>query len=191
MELKRINPTKLLWIDLEMTGLDPRVDRIVEVAAIVTDWQFTELDTLETGVAQDVHEAEQLMNRVSIFQDRPDLKKEFLTCAKNGIPEAEAEDRLLQVIDKHFAPGEPVLLAGNSIHTDRQFIRTWWPRLEKRLHYRMLDVSAWKVVMIGRYGVEYKKSETHRALADIRESIAELQDYLKVLSSTPREQDHA
>ena len=76
---------------------------------------------------------------------------------------------------------EPALLAGNSIHMDRQFIRHWWPNVEKRLHYRMLDVSAWKVVMIGKYGIEYEKLEKHRALDDIRESIDELEFYLTKL----------
>ncbi|HEV2412385.1 MAG TPA: oligoribonuclease [Candidatus Saccharimonadales bacterium] len=179
MDLKRITPTKLLWIDLEMTGLNPAVDRIVEVAAIITDWQFKEFDSLETSVAQNVEEADRLM-RGPLFRARPELKKQLLNCAETGIPETEAEKKLLALINKHYGDG-PALLAGNSIHTDRQFIRQWWPQFESRLHYRMLDVSAWKVVMIGRFGMEYKKKENHRALADIRESIAELEYYLREL----------
>jgi oligoribonuclease len=84
-----------------------------------------------------------------------------------------------EFINKHFDQDEPALLAGNSIHCDRGFIRHWWPNVEKRLHYRMLDVSAWKVVMIGKYGVEYTKLEKHRALDDILESIDEMKFYLE------------
>ena len=71
------------------------------------------------------------------------------------------------------------MLAGNSIHQDRRFIDHWWPQLAQRLHYRMLDVSAWKVVMEGKYGKKFAKPEDHRALEDIRGSIMELRYYLQ------------
>ena len=183
MDLKRVTPNHLLWVDLEMTGLDAAIDRIVEVGAIVTDWQFKELDSWETGIAHDTAEVAELMARSPFYDTHPELKRDLLGSVKTGLPEKEVEEKLLALVDKHFTPGEPVLLAGNSIHTDRQFIRHWWPQLEERLHYRMLDVSAWKVVMIGRYDLEYKKKEAHRALGDIRESIAELEYYLQVLPS--------
>jgi oligoribonuclease len=175
---KRITPTKLLWIDLEMTGLDPQKDRIVEVAAIVTDWNFMELDVLETGVRQDEETVRALFAANPFAVGRPNETAELVQVSLAGRPEQEVEAMLLHMVDQHFEPGEPVLLAGNSIHCDRGFIKQWWPNLEKRLHYRMLDVSAWKVVMQGKYGVEYKKAEAHRALGDIRESIGELQSYL-------------
>ena len=177
-DLKRITPDKLLWLDLEMTGLNPQKDRIVEVAAIVTDWQFNELETFERGVAHDVTEIRALLDANPWFKDFPDHKTEFLDVAAKGTTEHEVEKQLVELIDRHFAADMPALLAGNSIHTDRRFITQWWPKMEARLHYRMLDVSAWKVVMIGRYDIEFPKRETHRALADIRESIAELKFYL-------------
>lgn len=80
-------------------------------------------------------------------------------------------------MDEHFEDG-PVLLAGNSIHQDRKFIDRWWPKFSRRLHYRMLDVSAWKVVMEGKYKKKFAKPENHRALEDIRGSIEELRYYL-------------
>jgi len=175
---KRITPTKLLWIDLEMTGLDPQNDRIVELAAIVTDWNFMELDVFETGVHQEEETIRSLFAANPWSVSRPQETAEEIQVSLSGRPEPEVEAMLLRMIDKHFEVGEPVLLAGNSIHCDRGFIKQWMPNLEKRLHYRMLDVSAWKVVMQGKYGVEYQKAEAHRALGDIRESIAELQSYL-------------
>ena len=88
------------------------------------------------------------------------------------------ENELLEFIEKHFDKDAPVLLAGNSIHQDRKFIANEWTRLDKRLHYRMLDVSAWKVVFEGKYGKKFAKPEQHRALGDIRGSIEELKYYL-------------
>ena len=88
------------------------------------------------------------------------------------------ENELLEFLDKNFAKGERVLLAGNSIHQDRKFIEREWPSLNARLHYRMLDVSAWKVVFEGKYKKRFTKPEAHRALDDIQGSIEELQYYL-------------
>jgi oligoribonuclease len=73
------------------------------------------------------------------------------------------------------------VLAGNSIHNDRKFIERWWPGLDLKLHYRMLDVSSLKIFMQGRHGVEFEKREVHRAFDDIQASIAELQYYLEWL----------
>jgi oligoribonuclease len=88
------------------------------------------------------------------------------------------ERELLAFIDEHFDSEKPVILAGNSIHQDRKFIDNEWPRLSKKLHYRMLDVSAWKLVFEGKYRKKFAKPENHRALDDIRGSIEELQYYL-------------
>ena len=171
-------PTKMLWIDLEMTGLDPQQDRIVEVAAIITDWNFNELDALEAGVQQDEEVIRHRFAANPWAAARPQETLELVQTSLDGHPEAEVETKLLYMLGRHFEPGEPVLLAGNSIHMDRKFIQQWWPNLDKRLHYRMLDVSAWKVVMRGKYGIEFPKAEAHRALGDVRESIAELKAYL-------------
>ena len=81
----------------------------------------------------------------------------------------------------HFEKDIPVILAGNSIHQDRRFIVNEWLRLDERLHYRMLDVSAWKIIFDAKYGIKFAKPEAHRAIDDIRGSIEELQYYLKKL----------
>lgn len=168
----------LLWIDLEMTGLDPVEDRILEVAAIATDWDFKEIARYEA-----VKKAgPQLMKRrmVGEFWEKYAAVRDALMAqnetGKNG---RTVENELLAFIDEHFEADEPVLLAGNSIHQDRKFIEREWPRLNARLHYRMLDVSAWKVVFGGKYKKKFAKPEAHRALEDIRGSIQELQYYLK------------
>lgn len=178
IDQKHTTPSVILWLDLEMTGLDPNKDRIVEAAAIVTDWTFTELGSLDYGVKQDESELKMLFAANPWAQSRPAETRAELEYSLAGLPEAEVEAKILALIDKHVSPDELVLLGGNSIHCDRGFIKKYWPRLERRLHYRMLDVSAWKVVMQGRYGVVFTKKEAHRALGDIRESIDELKSYL-------------
>lgn len=178
-DLKHITPSKLLWLDMEMTGLRPDKDRIVEVAIIITDWDFQEMARFESGVGQDRTLLETLFSQNLWTMGRPKETRELIELSARSKPEKEVEAEVIALVDTFFAPDEPVLLAGNSIHQDRQFIRAWWPHLEKRLHYRMLDVSAWKVVMQGKYGIEYKKQEKHRALGDIQESIEELRSYLE------------
>ncbi len=179
VDQKHTTPSKILWIDLEMTGLNPQKDRITEVAAIVTGWDFKPLGSLDYGVKQDESTLRQLYAANAWAQTRPAETEVEIQHSLKGIPEAQAETEILALLDKHAVPGELVLLAGNSIHCDRGFIKQYWPKLGARLHYRMLDVSAWKVVMQGKYGVTYTKKEAHRALDDIRESIEELESYLQ------------
>lgn len=168
---------KILWIDLEMTGLDPIDDRILEVAAIATDWDFNEIAVYEA--VKKVGPSLVKKRMVGEFWDkysdvRDDLVKQNLD-GKNG---RIVENELLDFIAEHFDDNKPVLLAGNSIHQDRKFIDNEWNRLATKLHYRMLDVSAWKVVFDGKYKKKFSKPEEHRALGDIRGSIIELKYYL-------------
>lgn len=168
---------KLLWVDLEMTGLDPVEDRILEVAAIATDWDFTELGTYEAVTKVD--EATITSRMVGEFWDKfSHVREALIEQNERGKTAQSVEDELLQFIDEHFDSSDRVLLAGNSIHQDRKFIDNEWPRLAARLHYRMLDVSAWKVVFDGKYGKRFAKPEAHRAMDDIRGSVQELQYYL-------------
>lgn len=170
---------RILWIDLEMTGLDPAKDPILEVAAIVTDWNFTEIATYEGIVKGEELTLQERMAANAVFWDaNPASRDGLLKQNATGKVLEEIEDELLAFVDKHFEAGKPVLLAGNSIHMDRRFIVAQWPRLDARLHYRMLDVSSWKVVFEGKFGKKFAKPEEHRALGDIRGSIMELQYYL-------------
>jgi oligoribonuclease len=170
---------KTLWVDLEMTGLDANSDLILEVAAIATDWDFKELGVYEGIVKHEDMNLEERLDANSVFWDaNPESKKGLLAQNGSGKDLLEVEEELLKFIDEHFEADKPVLLGGNSIHMDRRFIVAHWPRLDARLHYRMLDVSAWKVVFEGKYGKKFAKPEDHRALADIRGSIMELKYYL-------------
>lgn len=172
---------KVLWIDLEMTGLDPIEDRILEVGAIVTDWDFNEIATYDAAKKVGPNLVAARMKAAPEFWDKfPEVRDALVAQnnsdkAKNG---RTVENELLEFVDKHFDKDTPVLLAGNSIHQDRKFIANEWSRLDKRLHYRMLDVSAWKVVFDGKYNKRFAKPEAHRALDDIRGSIQELKYYL-------------
>jgi len=173
---------KILWVDLEMTGLDPIEDRILEVAAIVTDWDFKELDTYEAAIKV----GPRLMEKRMIDGPSKDFWLKFPEVYKALVKQNEEsgrsgrtiENELIAFIDKNFDADTPVLLGGNSIHMDRRFIINEWPRLDVKLNYRMLDVSAFKVVFEGKYKKKFSKPEAHRALEDIRGSIMELKYYL-------------
>ena len=176
-------PANLLWIDLEMTGLDPIEDRILEVGVIITDWNFKEIATYEAAIKVGPRLVERRMIKgpaaaffASVPETRDALIKQNLEKGRSG---RTVENELLELLDKYFDPEKPVLLAGNSIHMDRRFIERDWGRLNSGLHYRMLDVTAWKVVFEGKYKKKFAKPEAHRALSDIRGSIEELQYYMK------------
>ena len=170
---------RLVWIDLEMTGLDPDDHVIVEVAALVTD---ADLNILGQGVDIVVHASEEQLAGMNEFV--ADMH------GSSGLTEAirasattieQAEQAVLDLIAEHCDPDHPAPLAGNSIATDRSFIRKHMPRLDNALHYRMIDVSTLKELARRWYPRVYfnqpEKGLAHRALADIVESIRELDYY--------------
>lgn len=176
MEIDKKAPsTKLLWVDLEMTGLDAREHVILEIAAEVTDWDFKTLGRYEAIIFQ----PEEVLARANPWA-RDQHEKSGLTARvrSEGRPEQEVVNEFCDFIRTHFGD-EPAVLAGNSIHNDRVFIKKWWPAVDECLHYRMLDVSSWKLVLQGKYGVQFEKTDNHRALEDIQASSAELQFYLE------------
>lgn len=170
-------PTKLLWVDLEMTGLDAENDVILEVAAEITDFNFTTIASYEACVRQPREIVVDRMQKNAWWQDYPVNRDDFILKLDQGIPGGQVEQDLIALVEQHFGT-EPATLAGNSIHNDRNFIKQWWPALDLKLHYRMLDVSSLKILMQGKYGQEFEKREVHRAFDDIQASIAELQHYL-------------
>jgi oligoribonuclease len=178
-KLKNAKQIRLLWLDLEMTGLSPENDLILEVAAIVTDWQFKEIATYEGVVKNSTLKLKKRLASNSIFWDANPVSRDgLIEQNKTGKTLVEIEDEILKFIEKNFKSGIPIILAGNSVHMDRRFIEKNWPSFNAKLHYRMLDVSAWKVVFENKYRMKFVKPDMHRALDDIRGSIIELQYYL-------------
>lgn len=169
---------KLLWIDLEMTGLEPEHDKICEVAAIATDIALNEIATYQAIIKVDDDFMKSRM--VGEFWERNSASRDALIEQNQaGRPVAEVERELLAFLDQHF--GKTIYLAGNSIHQDRKFIDREMPALSYRLHYRMLDVSAWKIYFELAKHQKFIKPETHRALDDIKGSIEEFRWYLTFL----------
>jgi len=171
-------PKYILWMDLEMTGLDPVEDRILEVGAIITDWEFKEIASFESVKKVGPNLMKKRM-AIPFWDEYSHVRDALIAQNLSGKNGRVVENELLAFIDEHIGNEGKVLLAGNSIHQDRRFITNEWHRLDERLHYRMLDVTAWKVVFEGKFGKKFAKPEAHRALSDIQGSIEELQYYLK------------
>ncbi|WP_430500287.1 oligoribonuclease [Micromonospora trifolii] len=173
----------LVWIDCEMTGLDLGRDKLIEVAALVTD---PDLNVLGDGVDVVIHADE------AALEGMPEIVQTMH--AKSGLTEevrrsavtlAEAEDLVLEYVRTFVKDPRTAPLCGNSIATDRGFIARDMPRLDAHLHYRMIDVSSIKELCRRWYPRVYfgqpQKGLAHRALADIRESIRELEYYRRTL----------
>ena len=168
-------PQKLLWIDLEMTGLDLNKEVIIECAALITDFDFKVLDTYETVVKQ----PQIYLERMDEWNTNHHTESGLVKKVPFGREPDDVERDLMSLTNKHFNPNEGrAILAGNSIMQDRLFIDKYWPQFSKLLHYRMVDVSSWKVIFNTKFELKHQKKNAHRALDDIRESVAELQFYL-------------
>lgn len=179
---KNLIPTKFLWVDLEMTGLIAETDVILEVAAEITGSDLETIDSYESRIQ---HDRDLVLKRIQEnpwWKDYPENRDDFIKNLSKAKHLHAVEKELIDLVDHHFG-SEPAILAGNSIQSDRAFIKQWMPELELRLHYRMLDVTSWKVVMQSMYGVNFEKPEVHRAYEDIQASIAELQHYLEWFKS--------
>lgn len=183
VNLKTFVPTKLLWLDLEMTGLEPAKDLILELAVEVTDMELKTLDSYEARIKQPRAAVLERMNKNIWWRDFPENRDDFLEGLDSAKPIKTVEKDLIKIIDHHFGT-DPVVLAGNSIHNDRLFVKQWLPELELKLHYRMLDVTSFKIIMQSRYHVYFDKPEAHRAFEDIQASIAELQHYLGFMKNS-------
>ncbi len=170
---------KLLWIDMEMTGLNVQKEVVIEVACIITDLNFKELESFETVVKQ----PQSYLDAMDAWNTEHHGKSGLTAKVPNGMEPSAVEYHLLTMIERHFPEAKSdkkkrPILAGNSIAQDRLFIDKYFTKLSEAIHYRMLDVSSWKVVFNNKFDKFYKKQNSHRALDDIRESIGELRYYL-------------
>lgn len=166
----------LVWIDLEMSGLDAEQCRILEIASIVTD---AELQILAEGPELVTHQPDSVLEAMDEWNTRHHEASGLTQQVReSSLTVEEAEARTLTFLEQHTTPGVSPL-CGNTIWRDRRFISRYMPRLDAFLHYRLIDVSTVKE-LCRRWRPDVgipEKSETHRALGDIRESIAELRFY--------------
>ena len=172
-----LNPTHLLWLDMEMTGLSPDTDRIIELAIVVTD---ADLNTVAEGPVLVVHQPDEVMNAMDNWNKGTHGKSGLIDRVKaSQLNEADAEAQMLEFVKQHV-PARTSPMCGNSICQDRRFLARYMPQLEAFFHYRNLDVSTLKeLAKRWRPGLseEFKKSNKHEALADIYESIDEMKHY--------------
>jgi oligoribonuclease len=167
----------LVWIDMEMTGLDPDRDRIIELAAIVTD---AELNILAEGPVFAIHQSNEVLDGMDAWNKGTHGRSGLIerVCA-SSVTEEEATTKMIEFLRQHVPAGKSPM-CGNSICQDRRFMARHMPKLEAFFHYRNLDVSTlkelcrrWKPELIA----GFKKHQLHTALADIRESVEELRYY--------------
>ncbi len=169
--------TYLAWIDMEMTGLDPNNDRIIEVAIVVTS---AGLDTVAEAPVLVVHQSDEVLDAMDAWNKGTHGKSGLIDKVKaSRLTEVEAEQRMLAFLELHVPPNTSPM-CGNSICQDRRFLARWMPKLEAYFHYRNLDVSTLKE-LAKRWKPEIAAGLTkhgkHEALADIHESIDELKYY--------------
>ena len=171
---------KLFWIDLEMTGLDLQKEVIIECAALITDLNFKVLDEFEAVVKQPQH----YLDAMDDWNKKHHSESGLLAKIPRGLPIDEVESHLLSMVRKHFpGPEQRPVLAVNSINHDRNFLEKYMPGFTACLHYRMVDVTSWKVLFVEKFGRRYEKKNAHRALDDIKESLEELKFYLSFVKT--------
>ena len=173
----RPNEFNLVWVDMEMTGLDPDSDRIIEVAVVVTDMH---LNILAEGPVFAIHQPDDIMSSMDAWNKGTHGRSGLIERVKaSTITEADAEAALIDFL-KHFVPAGKSPMCGNTICQDRRFMVRGMPKLEAFFHYRNLDVSTLKE-LCKRWKPEiatgFKKHQKHTALADIIESVEELRYY--------------
>ena len=175
----------LVWIDCEMTGLDPEKDTLLEIATIITSY---DLDIIARGPVLAIHQSERRLEMMDSWNQRTHSKSGLLDrVRKEGDSLAEAERQTYNFV-KRYCYVRTAPLCGNTIGQDKRFLVKYMPKLHEFLHYKVIDVSSIKLLASEWYGGRYeppKKQELHRALADIEESIAELDYYRKTVFVKP------
>ena len=173
----------LIWIDLEMTGLLPDADRIIEIAVLVTN---AGLEIVAEGPVLAIHQPDEVLAAMDSWNQSTHKKTGLIDRVRaSRTTEAEAERRTLEFLEAHV-PASASPMCGNSICQDRRFLARWMPKLEAHFHYRNLDVSTLKE-LVRRWKPEVMKGFTkegkHEAMADILESIEELKFYRRTVMS--------
>ncbi|MEU5874553.1 oligoribonuclease [Glycomyces sp. NPDC047369] len=174
---------RLVWVDCEMTGLDPDAEALIEIAVLVTGPDLTPLDDgIDIVIACDEAVLENMGAFVADMHAKSGLTDEVRA---STISLAEAEDQVLEYVKRFVPEARTAPLCGNSIATDRTFITKYMPKLDAHLHYRMIDVSSIKELSRRWYPRVYynqpPKGLAHRALADIKESVQELEYYRRTV----------
>ena len=169
---------KLLWMDLEMTGLDVNKEVILEVGSVITNTKLTPLDTYHATVKQ----PQIYLENMDEWNKTHHKKSGLIDRVLSGKDQRLVEQELIQWASRHFRD-EKAILCGNSIQQDRLFINKHFKRFAQILHYRMLDVTSWKIIFNSLFKVQYKKKVAHRAMEDINESIAEMKMYLRYVKT--------
>jgi oligoribonuclease len=167
----------LIWVDMEMSGLDPLVEKVLEVAIVITD---TKLNTVAEGPVIVVHQPAAVLDAMDAWNKSTHAKSGLIERVKaSGTTEAQADEKLVEFLKQHVPAGVSPL-CGNSVHQDRRFMVKYLPAFEAWFHYRNLDVSTLKELM-RRWRPELAAGMTkhgrHEALADVYESIDELKYY--------------
>ena len=183
---RRATNDRIVWIDCEMTGLSLTTDALIEVAALVTDYELNQLgDGIDLVIKPPTEALEQMDDFVRDMHTSSGLLDELAT----GITMAEAEEQVLAYVREWAPEPSKAPLGGNTVGTDRGFLARDMPELESHLHYRIIDVSSIKELALRWFPRAFfnspKKAGGHRALADIRESIAELRYYREAIFVPP------
>ena len=161
---------------MEMTGLDVDKEVVIEVAAIITDNKLETLDTYHSIVRQ----PQEYIDRMDDWNKKTHAASGLTALIPDGKDPADVENDLLALITKNFEPKDRIILAGNSIGQDRLFVNKYFKRFAERLHYRMVDVTSFKIIFNNMFQISYaKKTANHRAIEDVQESINELKRYLE------------
>ena len=175
--MAKISDENLIWIDLEMTGLDPNSDLIIEIATIVTD---KNLNVLDEGPSIVIHQSEEVMNNMDEWCTNQHGKSGLTDRVLNSAISEETAENLTIAFLKQYVPARKSPMCGNSICQDRRFLARYMPHLEELFHYRNLDVSTLKE-LTSRWAPEkkmvYAKESSHLAMDDIKDSIDELKHY--------------